>query len=253
MLKNNWLPTDILTSGHLNNIADDVNANTSHQNSVLNNQDYIHGMKFDKESKQLKVNTEDGEVTIGGNADDIKFNGGEHDIVANTVQDAIIEIDNKVDVHKQNNITADEGVHGLRFNKSQSSLQYKEDNVWKDAIVQTPQDNSQLESHINKTILDADGVHGLKYNKDTGQQYYYENDNWHPIVVKNQVDLSVFFNLAKESLDTNVNMPTKSDLTIEGGCYNPLEQKYYINKIESTLDEVGSKKELIEGGNILWY
>lgn len=192
-IKNNWQPTDTLRNTDVNNMADAINSNTDHQETKINEREYVHGLKYDKTNNQLKIQVDDGEVAIGGaeSAEDIPFEDLESDLSSDNISDAILEVNEKTNNHINDTIIDEDGVHGIKYEKSSQLLKYKEGGDWQE-IPTGKEAKAEVETHKAKLVA-VEGVHGIKYDILTKQLKYQATPDgeWLPMEIEGLGDVLV--------------------------------------------------------------
>lgn len=131
-LKNDWTPNDTLKNNNVNDIANATNNNTQHRETKINKDTFVHGLKYNDSKNSLILDSESGEVEIGGvgTSNDVTFNPDGTDLVSDNVSDAIKEINDKINKHGDLSIASDNGVHNFKYDPVTKSLYYFYDGEW---------------------------------------------------------------------------------------------------------------------------
>lgn len=119
----------------------------------------------------------------------------------NEIKNITIETKNLFDEHSLQNVLNENGVHGLKYDKSTQTLKYKDNDNWEDVLV-AQVGNDELNLHKEKNISDVDGVHGFKFDEDTQTIKYKKDNDWIKIPTGEKVKEELIKHSSKKISET---------------------------------------------------
>lgn len=89
--------------------------------------------------------------------------------------------------------------------------------------------NSKITTHLQENMLSENGTHGLRYNEFEKRFEKKNNDlHWIPLET-NSSDIEILKYMMSEKISDNLFSMEKEDIILEGGCYDYVNKKYFIN------------------------